>query len=607
LFRRLLDRLKHPRPGCGYLSALAGGLAGALAFEPLGWWWLAPLAPLLAFDGVRRATGPGAALRRMLVFGWVFYFGAVHWLTTIGNYAPLPLLASVGIGLLALYLAFYPALGVYALRRWLWHPGPGMQFVLFACVWLLAEWLRTLGRLAVPLGQLGHTWATIPLLIQPAQFLGELGVSLEILWLAGIVYYWWLYFRARRAGGSERERAADPLQPAIGRAIVPTLFFPVLILASALLIGAWDARLKAFAEKPDAIVLRVALVQPNIAQPIKLASYASPYGDVQDLLREAVTTINEAMTAGLPRPDWDASMMALTGFPLEPDAARRAFEELAVGIDATRSQPAGPTSPLEADLIVLPETTFADLNFPDVPEQVARAGRMARRAGAPLLFGASHVEGVGVAERIYNSAYLVGADGALSDCVYDKIRLVPFGESLPYFDLIPGFQESVVGIGSFAEGRRSPSLFEIHRLRIGVLICFESTFSSLARRWVLGDGSGDGADLLVVLTNDGWFGESAGPAMHHHLALLRAVETRRYVLQCANTGISAVIDPVGREVATLPLGEAGVLRATIAPKTDSGETMFTRRGNLWLALPTALLLWAAVRGRRRRFVPPAAG
>jgi apolipoprotein N-acyltransferase len=588
------------------LLAVGGGLAGALAFEPVGWLPLAPLAPLLAFVAVRQAPTAGAAFRRTLVFGWVFYFGAVQWLTTIGNYAPMPLLAGLGIGLLALYMALYPALGVYALRRWLWRPGPGTQFALFACVWLLAEWLRTLGRLAMPLAQLGHAWAVWPLAIQPAQFLGELGVSLEILWLAGLLFYWGLYAWVRwRGGTSERDRAAAPDLPSIGRGLTATLFFPVLVLACLLLLKTWDARLDTFAAKPQAQSLRVALLQPNIDQPVKLASYAYPYSDVQALLRDAITTIEETMLAGLSRPAWDGLMARLTVYPPQGEAYRRAFFELRDKVREQRSRLPVEPRPLDADLVILPETAFSEIDFTANRPLEKRVGRMAARAGAPLLTGAGRIEGTGDAERIFNSAFLVERDGRLAPALYDKIRLVPFGECLPYFDVIPGFQENIVGIGAFTEGRRY-TLFEVRGqtkdgrspqrpLRLGVLICFESTFSAMARRF-----AGEGADLLAVITNDAWYGRSAGAAAHHHLSLLRAVETRRLVLRCANTGISSVIAPTGRVLAALPLGQAGLLRAFVTPKTDEGTTLFTRVGNAWLALPAALLAWAGWANRRRR-------
>ena len=130
-------------------------------------------------------------------------------------------------------------------------------------------------------------------------------------------------------------------------------------------------------------------------------------------------------------------------------------------------------------------------------------------------------------------------------------------------------------------------------LRFGALICFESTFSSMARRF-----AASGADFLVVITNDAWYGLSAGAAAHHNLSLLRAVETRRYVLRCANTGISSIIAPTGRILATLGLGQSGILRATITPKTDYCATLFTRFGNAWLVLPALLLALAAWRKRK---------
>ena len=598
--RSLAGRLRDRQRRRGYLFAIAGGLAGALAFEPVGLRLLAPLAPTLAFLALRHAPTAGGGFRRLLLFGWIFQFGAVHWLTKIGDYAPVPILATFGIGLLALYMALYLAAGGWALRRWAWPAGPGWQYVLFACVWLLAEWLRTLGRLAVPLGQLGHTWAVWPLAIQPAQFLGELGVTMEILWLGGLIFLWGAVVRARRAGTPAAAGAPNPAPAAIW-----SVFFLVWIAAAGLLYAGWDARLRTFAEQPQARPVRVAMLQPNIEQQVKFAAYAYPHADVQKLLQEAMTILPEAMLAGLDRPQWDAMLSHIaTAYPPQGDAYVRDYVALVDAITALQDDvPTTAGAPLEADLVILPETAILSYDLPGDSLLAARVGRMAVRAGAQILFGSGRMEG---GDEFFNSAFLMQADGRLADVAYDKIRLVPFGESLPYFDLIPGFQENIVGIGSFSEGHAwqlfdlrppspSPEAASDEPLRFGVLICFESTFSSMARRFVR-----EGAHFLAVITNDAWYGMSAGAATHHNLSLLRAVETRRHVLRCANTGISSVIDPLGRIVATLPLGEAGFVRATIVPRTDYGTTMFTRMGNTWLVLPALAIVTAIARRRRTR-------
>lgn len=562
-------RLRDRRRMLGYLWAMLGGLCGALAFDPVALRWLMPLAPLLGFVALRQAPTPAGGFRRIFVLAWILYFGGIQWLTQIKNYAPVPLLATLGIGLLAAYMACYPALGAWALRRWGWTRRPGLQFAAFAAIWLIAEWLRTLGRLAVPLSQLGHAWAVWPWAIQIAGFLGELGVSLLILWIGGILFYWGLFFYARRAG-----KPIASNKPSLARGIIPTLLLPLWILNSFLLIAGWDGRLRVAEESGEVVPIQVAMVQPNIDQMIKLASYASPDPEQRQQLQEYMNRTQENLL-------------------LEAWQAR----------DATHPW----------DLVILPETAFTDMDFQDNEALHARIGRLARRVGADVFFGAGRIDWDVVPEAYFNSAYLVRRDGEFAAAVYDKVRLVPFGESLPYFDMIPGFRENIAGIGLFTEGA-GPVLFELPvkadaiadadsdsregptpttRYEYGSLICFESTFSTMARRLV-----NLGADFLVVITNDAWYGMSAGAAHHHHLSLLRAVETRRWILRCANTGISSIIDPVGRLQATLPLGEAGVAQGEIYPVKLQKQTIFAKRGNLWLIIPLVLVVLCVVLASR---------
>ena len=166
------------------------------------------------------------------------------------------------------------------------------------------------------------------------------------------------------------------------------------------------------------------------------------------------------------------------------------------------------------------------------------------------------------------------------------MRLVPFGESIPYLDLIPFFNETFIGIGIFEEGREA-RIFETGGYKHGVMVCFESSYGAHARMLVR-----EGAEFLSVITNDAWYGRSAGPDQHLVLSILRAVATRRPIVRSANTGISAIIDPSGRIVASLPLMETGVVMAEIVPQR--GTTFFVRWGNLWLMLAAAGVVIASV-------------
>ena len=509
---RFFSALGHAARDRDYHLALAGGVAGVLAWPPVGLWWLGPLAPALLFLAAQRAATPGAALRRMLAGGWLFYFGAIHWLCTLWRFNPV---APLGIMLLAVYFALWPALGTWALRRWAWSSSPALQFTAWGSMWLLTEWVRTLGRLAAVLGELGHMWAAHPALIQPAAWLGELGVSLAVLWAAGFLLWAGRWVLTRRV-----EKTAAGLAGMAALALVPVLYMFAWADQQAV-----EMKIDQAPETQDG--WQVALVQPNVDQITKFNSYANPDAKVRWSLQEKIFATQEEMIAQAKREGWG--------------------------------------------LALLPETSFTQIDFETNPLLRARAARLARTAGADLLVGVTRwVNPDTPQEEFYNSAYLISQSGDYSP-PYDKIRLVPFGEDLPYFEYIPGLQ-SIVGIGQFNRGH-SATLFETGPYRFGTMICFESTFSQMARMF-----ANKGASFLAVITNDAWYGMSAGVKAHHDLSYLRAVETRRWVVRCANTGISSVIDPAGRDLASLPLGTQGIVEQKIYPSVSPASTFFMRLG-----------------------------
>ena len=197
------------------------------------------------------------------------------------------------------------------------------------------------------------------------------------------------------------------------------------------------------------------------------------------------------------------------------------------------------------DLILWPE---AALPWPANGDANARAfaEALAAKAHAPLLFGSPAVErGAGAApEREYNAAFLATPDSGLRPAYYAKRKLVPFGEYVPLRPVL-GWLSKFVPIGpeDFSRGTDAGPLvigMPDGAEAAGVLICYEDTYPRLARESALA-----GADLLVVLTNNGWFGTGGAAYQHAAHAVLRAVETRRPVLRCGNGGWSGWIDEFG--------------------------------------------------------------
>jgi apolipoprotein N-acyltransferase len=193
---------------------------------------------------------------------------------------------------------------------------------------------------------------------------------------------------------------------------------------------------------------------------------------------------------------------------------------------------------------------------------------LARVTQAYFLFGtvADTKEGAPL-----NSAVLLGPDGTFIDR-YDKINLVPFGEYVPKFF---GFVNRITQeAGDFAPGERMV-VFPMGDHKLGTFICYESVFPSQVREFVK-----NGANLLVNLSNDGYFGHSAAREQHLEIARMRAVENRRWLLRSTNDGITAAIDPAGRVIQRLPM-----YRETIADlRFDylEGTTFYTEHGD-WFA------------------------
>ena len=185
--------------------------------------------------------------------------------------------------------------------------------------------------------------------------------------------------------------------------------------------------------------------------------------------------------------------------------------------------------------------------------------------------------------RAYNSIYVIDHDGSVLS-VYDKLHLVPFGEFLPFQNLLErlGFVQLTKVQGGFIPGTRRRAMAIADAPPALPLICYEAIFpGNVAAR-------DDRPGWIINLTNDGWFGISTGPYQHLQQARLRAIEQGLPVVRAANTGISAVIDPMGRIVARLGLGVEGVLDsslpAAIAP------TIYARSGDI----PTAMIVAAAL-------------
>ncbi|SFM93255.1 apolipoprotein N-acyltransferase [Thermodesulforhabdus norvegica] len=231
------------------------------------------------------------------------------------------------------------------------------------------------------------------------------------------------------------------------------------------------------------------------------------------------------------------------------------------------------------ELIVWPETAmpfFFELD-PDFGQAIRQ---FAKKEGVALLFGSPGVafkEG-GEAEGFLNNAYLVDKRG-ITTGKYSKEHLVPFGEYVPLKKVLFFVKRLVPAAGDFIPGKTS-GLLQKGGIRMGVLICYEAIFPELARKRTKA-----GANVLVNISNDAWFGYTSAPFQHLEMARWRAVETRRPLLRSTNTGISAFVDPLGRVEQSLDLFKEGFIDQTVC--TGEEVTFYARFGD-WLVLLCAL-------------------
>jgi apolipoprotein N-acyltransferase len=191
-----------------------------------------------------------------------------------------------------------------------------------------------------------------------------------------------------------------------------------------------------------------------------------------------------------------------------------------------------------AELVVWPETA-APFFFQEEGELHDRITAIARRHRIWLLFGSPAFSRRADGLALHNRVYLVAPDGAVAGS-YDKMELVPFGEYVPLSRLFFFVHKIVEGIGEFYAGTE-PVVFSTPKGSFGTLICYEGIFPGLTRRFVAA-----GADFLVNITNDAWFGRTSAPYQHLAMVSVRAIENRVPIVRVANTGFSAMVEADGR-------------------------------------------------------------
>ncbi len=454
--------------------------------------------------------------------GTIAFTGMMAWVVTAMNtYGKVPLVISYGLMmLLTSYLGLY--VGIYSAGA-VWFRTLIPRYGLFAipCLWVTLELIRTYVLSGLPWGLLGYSQYRQIEMIQIADHMGVYGVSFLIVLVnvALAEFLSWLMplFRGFRPAKLPWELAA---------------------MAALLVTLSWEYGFATLSGAPFSDIPRssisVGVVQPNVDQAVK----------------------------------WDTAYR----------------EETFARFDRLTEQLGRAT-----DLVIWPEAATPFV-FEREPVYQLQLIALANRAQAPILFGSP-------ALRFYpdrrpyllNSAYLLSPDGQLLGR-YDKHHLVPFGEYIPFKSSFLFFLDKLVeGIGDFEAGT-GPTVLTLtpkprsaatgmtgtmpRPIHFGVAICYEVIFPNLVRQF-----AENGAEFLVTVTNDAWFGSSSAASQHFSMVVFRSVENHLAFARSANTGISGFIDPFGHIVEATPIFTEQAVKATM--QVWRPRTFYSRHGDVF--------------------------
>jgi len=462
-------------------------------------------------------------------YGWLWSF--VYYLT-LGH--PLLYLIELRTGSVALsVVGLVLAAGLGALFGGLYgilasQMGRTLLGILGAAgAWALTQYLRGLGPFAFVWGHFSVALYHAPILLQPAELVGAWGMEFLIaLWNGLLGYGAWLVWQRR-------------FRPVVGVALAIVLGAGALLAWSSVRFGEWhlaNARLSARTRL-------VVLVQPNV----NLARAYTP--DEWTPIRERIA--EQVRRASKRSPDW-RNTHTLSARP---------------------------------DLIVLPEV-IEPYPMPDSRPALLFWRTLAMETGTALLLGGYRTANPDT-RQVANTMFLFLPNGDWQ--YHDKVQLVPLGEHVPYREWLPflrvfGVVESDLYAGDTLQPLRAGDL------RIGAVICMESTYP-----WIARGLANAGANLLAVGSNESWFGRTAALEQHLAFCVLRAIETRRWIARCAPEGISAFIAPTGAVRARAPAFAEAALDTPLHPHTT--QTLYMRLGDWAVGVGAVLGVVALLRRR----------
>ncbi len=553
-------------------ASLLHALLFVLSFPPFNVWpcIVLSLIPLLYIATQNRSSPSGRSFLIVWAGSTLGYLWIQRWLTVV---------ALAGLGPLALILGIYSAIFVFLIQRIrskrLERNGSSGSLIFIAPVlWTGLEYFR--GELffdGYPWFLVGHPLVEWPILCQVADLGGAYMVSFATVGLAAGIFDIALAFSQK----------GDPPSSRFPRVIIPVAVL-VTGVVSILGYGQWRLSQTPDIEQAEAAdTFTVLAIQTNMPQDNKLQwSSQQQFTDFISFLELMAEGMGAAESASKPSAVnlivWPETSVPGLVFSRQSRSEIERFER-ETGFTATGLS--GVSGTYYEDQIV----------------------KLSNQFDTPMLLGATRFENLrmSVEEKLdqqgqpafwmntkydshYNSAILYSPTLGRTDDRYDKIRLTPFGETMPYIRAWPWLQNKMLAIGAggmtfdLNEGTRfhqfevPTSVSSSSSIHVATPICFESTVASVCRKLVRPDGERSKAtDVLINLTNDGWFGHAPGGRWQHlQIGRFRCIENRVPMIRCANTGVSASIDSAGRLTAVGPN-----IPSNIEPTHTSGSLVTT--------------------------------
>ncbi len=521
----MIKLAKPPRP---LLLIIASGLLYGLSYPPLDFHLLIFFSLAILLHLIFKGRSLLRVLGRTYLVFFVASLTAISWISVSGMQENAdPFLIVAGLSVLIVYpLFFLPAAGLmfFLFRTFDRKDVRIIPLLSFPVVWTAFEYLSTWGQITFPWLLSGNSQTSLLGKIQFIEYTGVYGISLWISIISVLIYYAF-FAKIEESENRSVKKTVLIMFVAVIVYFLPDVVNP-LIRKEYKAVASYD----------------IGIVQPNVNPWRKWG------GKQGDLISDYVTMIKEVHEK-----DTGVKMIVIPETALPYYFKESLFEESYLKLKALCDS---------LNVPILAGTP--DLEYYSDPSSAPKDARIRKQTGEKF--------------DTYNSAVLFepGLDKN-SYKVYHKMKLVPGSERMPYQEHLPFIKNLVewgVGLGSWQIGSDT-ILFEIDDERFfNSAICYESVYPGFFAEFVK-----RGAGFCVIITNDGWWGKLAGTHQHSQYAVLRAIENRRWIVRCANTGISSFIDPYGKMYDETEINEKALITREVGYINE--KTFYSVNGDVF--------------------------